>query len=113
MAALCLVKYLCYFIVLCDLKQIFLDTFYKAAWEQASFSIPLQCAFEPAIFTLFVNKNNISFFKLQLCFTLRRVRHHNPVSVEVTYVFGEVITDTIQSATYNRKLPWTACNPSN
>lgn len=81
--------------MLCDLIWSLSDTFNKAAREKASFSISLQCAFEPAVFTLFVYENNISFFKFKFGFTLRRVGHHNSVSEEEENIFGLAITETV------------------
>lgn len=69
-------------VVLWKLKYFKLDTLHKASREKASFSISLQCAFEPAIFMFFMNKNSISFFKFKFSFTLRRIGYHNSVSAE-------------------------------
>lgn len=63
------------------LELIFLNVLYKAAREKASFSISLQSAFEPAILTFLVYKNNVTFLKFKFCFTLGRIGHHNSVPV--------------------------------
>lgn len=84
MTVLFLAKYLCYFIVQYDLKLlewIFSNILHKAAREKASLSISLQSAFEPAILTFFVYKNNVTFLKFKFCFALRRIGYHNPVPV--------------------------------
>lgn len=61
--------------------MIFSNVLHKAAREKASFSISLQSAFEPAILTFFVYKNNVTFLKFKFGFALRRIGYHNPVPV--------------------------------
>lgn len=50
-----------------------LNDVYKAAREQSRPAIPLQRAFEPAIFPLPVNKHNVALLKFQLCLALGRI----------------------------------------
>lgn len=51
----------------------FLDAVYKAAREQSGLAVPLQCAFEPAVFPLPVNKYNVALLKFQLSLALGRI----------------------------------------
>lgn len=50
-----------------------LDAVYKAAREQSGPAIPLQRAFEPAVFPLPVNKHNVALLKFQLSLALGRI----------------------------------------
>ena len=50
-----------------------LDAVYKAAREQPGPAVPLQCAFEPAVLPLSVNKHNVALLKFQLGLALRRI----------------------------------------
>lgn len=50
-----------------------LDAVYKAAGEQAGPAVPLQRAFEPAVFPLPVNKHNVALLKFQLGLALGRI----------------------------------------
>lgn len=59
--------------------QCVLDAVHKAAGEQSSPAVPLQRAFEPAVFPLPVNKDDVSLLQLQLSLALGRIRHHDPV----------------------------------
>lgn len=56
-----------------------LDAVYKAAREQSGPSVPLQSAFEPAVFPLPVNKHNVALLQFQLGLALGGIRHHHPV----------------------------------
>lgn len=56
-----------------------LDAVYKAAGEQSGPAVPLQCAFEPAVFPLPVNEHNVALLKFQLGLALGRIWHHHPV----------------------------------
>lgn len=55
------------------LLQCVLDDVYKAAREQSGPAVPLQCAFEPAVFPLPVNKHNVALLKFQLSLALGRI----------------------------------------
>lgn len=50
-----------------------LDAVYKAAREQSGPAVPLQCAFEPAVFPLPMNKHNVALLKFQLSLALGRI----------------------------------------
>lgn len=54
-------------------RSYVLDAVYKAAREQSGPAIPLQCAFEPAILPLPVNKHNVTLLKFQLSLALGRI----------------------------------------
>lgn len=65
-------------VCLCVYVRVLNDV-YKAAREQSRPAIPLQRAFEPAIFPLPVNKHNVALLKFQLCFALGRIWYNHPV----------------------------------
>lgn len=56
-----------------------LEALHEAAGEQACPAGALESAFEPAVFSLLVHKHDVSLLQLDLCFTLRGVRHNHTV----------------------------------
>lgn len=54
-------------------RSYVLDAVYKAAREQSGPAVPLQCAFEPAVLPLPVNKHNVALLKFQLGLALGRI----------------------------------------
>lgn len=59
-----------------------LHAVYKAAREQSGPAVPLQCAFEPAVLPLPVNKHNVALLEFQLSLALGRIGYHHPVPGE-------------------------------
>lgn len=50
-----------------------LDAVHKAAGEQSRPAVPLQRAFEPAVFPLPVNEHNVALLEFQLSLALGRI----------------------------------------
>lgn len=55
------------------------EALHEAAREKARAAIPLQGPFVPAVLTLLVHKDNVTFLQLDLRLALGRVRHHHAV----------------------------------
>lgn len=55
------------------------DNVHKAAREEACAAVALECALEPTVLALPVDKHDVAFFELQLGLTLGWVGHHHPV----------------------------------
>lgn len=55
------------------------EALYKASWEETGAAVPLQGPLVPAVLTLLVHKDNVTFLQLNLCLTLGRVRDHHAI----------------------------------
>ena len=55
------------------------EALYEASREETGAAIPLQGPLVPAVLTLLVHKDNVTFLQLDLCLALGRVRDHHTV----------------------------------
>lgn len=55
------------------------EALHKAAWEESGAAVPLQGSLVPAVLSLLVHKDDVTFLQLNLRLTLGRVGDHHAV----------------------------------